>query len=110
MWHSYINVQGFIEIYITTIKKKKKMLPFDANKKQSKQKHGRYSEFQAIVLAGYGHRLYPLSEDNNLPKALLPLANKPMLYYVLDWTYWSLLKQMVNTKLVIILKMIMKGS
>ncbi|KAF0378179.1 nucleotide-diphospho-sugar transferase [Gigaspora margarita] len=61
------------------------MLPFDANKKQSKQKHGRYSEFQAIVLAGYGHRLYPLSEDNNLPKALLPLANKPMLYYVLDW-------------------------
>jgi hypothetical protein len=31
------------------------------------------------------YRLYPLTEDNNVPKALLPLANKPMLHYVLDW-------------------------
>ncbi|CAG8566891.1 26072_t:CDS:2 [Gigaspora rosea] len=61
------------------------MLPFDANKNQSKQKYSQYSKFQAIILAGYGHRLYPLSKDNNLPNALLPLANKPMLYYVLDW-------------------------
>ncbi|PKK79616.1 nucleotide-diphospho-sugar transferase [Rhizophagus irregularis] len=51
-----------------------------------KQKlHVRYTEFQAIVLCGYGNRLYPLTEDNNIPKALLPLANKPMLHYVLDW-------------------------
>jgi translation initiation factor eIF-2B subunit gamma len=31
------------------------------------------------------YRLYPLTEDNNVPKALLPIANKPMLHYVLDW-------------------------
>ncbi|RIA91378.1 nucleotide-diphospho-sugar transferase [Glomus cerebriforme] len=64
------------------------MLLFDSDKKQTKQKlQVRYSEFQAIVLCGYGNRylLYPLTEDNNVPKALLPLANKPMLHYVLDW-------------------------
>ncbi|CAG8453196.1 5861_t:CDS:2 [Paraglomus brasilianum] len=62
------------------------MLLFESEKKQSKQKVGpRYTEFQAVVLAGYGHRLYPLTEDKNVPKALLPVANKPMLFYVLDW-------------------------
>ncbi|CAG8552929.1 12378_t:CDS:10 [Funneliformis caledonium] len=61
------------------------MLLFESDKKQSKQK--RYSEFQAIVLCGETciYRLYPLTEDNNVPKALLPVANKPMLHYVLDW-------------------------
>nr|CAG8529200.1 12348_t:CDS:2 [Entrophospora candida] len=59
------------------------MLLFDSERKQKHQV--RYTEFQAIVLAGYGNRLYPLTEDNNVPKALLPIANKPMLYYVLDW-------------------------
>ncbi|CAG8469236.1 7970_t:CDS:2 [Paraglomus occultum] len=62
------------------------MLLFESEKKQSKQKVGlRYTEFQAVVLAGYGHRLYPLTEDKNVPKALLPVANKPILFYVLDW-------------------------
>ncbi|RHZ81079.1 hypothetical protein Glove_123g40 [Diversispora epigaea] len=62
------------------------MLLFDSEKKQTKQKHhGRISEFQAIILAGYGHKLYPLTEENNVPKALLPVANKPMIHYVLNW-------------------------
>ncbi|CAO3662019.1 unnamed protein product [Umbelopsis vinacea] len=44
-------------------------------------------EFQAIVLAGYGssNRLYPIIEEDNLPKALLPVANKPLISYTLDW-------------------------
>ncbi len=33
-------------------------------------------EFQAVVLAGYGSRMYPLTEESNLPKALLPIANQ----------------------------------
>ncbi|KTW30662.1 hypothetical protein T552_00377 [Pneumocystis carinii B80] len=41
--------------------------------------------FQAIILAGFGTGLYPLTEANNLPKALLPIANKPMIWYVLKW-------------------------
>ncbi|KAL1931833.1 hypothetical protein VTP01DRAFT_8889 [Rhizomucor pusillus] len=52
-----------------------------------KSKHHRISEFQAVVLAGYGstNRLYPISEEDNLPKALLPVANKPIISYTLDW-------------------------
>ncbi|KAG2186470.1 hypothetical protein INT44_002692 [Umbelopsis vinacea] len=44
-------------------------------------------EFQAIILAGYGssNRLYPITEDDNIPKALLPVANKPLISYTLDW-------------------------
>ncbi|KAI3655850.1 hypothetical protein MP638_007560 [Amoeboaphelidium occidentale] len=40
-------------------------------------------EFQAIILAGYGENLSTLSMDT--PKALLPIANKPMIEYVLQW-------------------------
>lgn len=29
--------------------------------------------------------MYPLNQEVNLPKGLLPIANKPMLYYALDW-------------------------
>lgn len=37
-------------------------------------------EFQAVILAaGRGSRMYPLNEQ--LPKALLPVANKPMIWY-----------------------------
>jgi len=43
------------------------------------------NEFQAVILAGYGNRMYPLTEENSLPKALLPIANKPLLYYQLQW-------------------------
>ncbi|KAJ3050333.1 hypothetical protein HK097_008702 [Rhizophlyctis rosea] len=44
-------------------------------------------EFQAVILAGHGThgKLYPLAEDENLPKALLPVAGKPLLYYQLQW-------------------------
>ena len=38
---------------------------------------------KAIILAaGYATRLYPLTE--NMPKALLPIGNKPMLNYLVD--------------------------
>ncbi|KAJ3320888.1 hypothetical protein HDV06_004784 [Boothiomyces sp. JEL0866] len=29
--------------------------------------------------------MYPLTEDSNLPKGLLPIANHPMIYYSLQW-------------------------
>ncbi|CEP12948.1 hypothetical protein [Parasitella parasitica] len=49
--------------------------------------HHRVSEFQAVVLAGYGssNRLYPISEEDSMPKALLPVGNKPVISYTLDW-------------------------
>ncbi|KAG0171193.1 Eukaryotic translation initiation factor 2B, subunit 3 gamma, 58kDa [Apophysomyces sp. BC1015] len=52
-----------------------------------KTKHHKVSEFVAVILAGYGssNRLYPISEEDNLPKALLPVANKPIISYTLDW-------------------------
>ncbi|KAI8813092.1 nucleotide-diphospho-sugar transferase [Cladochytrium replicatum] len=43
------------------------------------------AEFQAVVLAGHGQQLYPLTQPENLPKALLPIANKPMIYHQLQW-------------------------
>ncbi|KAJ3040929.1 Centromere/kinetochore protein zw10 [Rhizophlyctis rosea] len=44
-------------------------------------------EFQAVILAGHGThgKLYPLAEEDNVPKALLPIAGKPLLYYQLQW-------------------------
>ncbi|KAJ8659657.1 hypothetical protein O0I10_004636 [Lichtheimia ornata] len=52
-----------------------------------KTRHHRLSEFQAVVLAGYGstNRLYPISDEENMPKALLPVANKPIISYTLEW-------------------------
>jgi hypothetical protein len=54
--------------------------------------------YQVFILAGFGHgytpnyiyllltrSLYPLTEEDNLPKALLPIANTPLLYYPLEW-------------------------
>ncbi|KAJ3024434.1 UNVERIFIED_CONTAM: hypothetical protein HDU68_008166 [Siphonaria sp. JEL0065] len=41
-------------------------------------------EFQAVILAGSGAKLFPLI-DEKCPKALLPIANKPMLFYQLEW-------------------------
>ncbi|KAF8981570.1 hypothetical protein BGZ52_002729 [Haplosporangium bisporale] len=45
----------------------------------------RVPEFQAVIMAGYGNGLYPLTEESNMPKALLPIANQPMISYPLSW-------------------------
>ncbi|OBZ68149.1 putative translation initiation factor eIF-2B subunit gamma [Grifola frondosa] len=45
-------------------------------------------EFLAVVLAGFGNELLPLTSnhgDEPCPKALLPIANKPMLDHPLAW-------------------------
>ncbi|KAH6596608.1 hypothetical protein BASA61_003437 [Batrachochytrium salamandrivorans] len=42
-------------------------------------------EFQAVILAGFGSRLYPLADGDTVPKALLPVANRPMIAYQLEW-------------------------
>jgi hypothetical protein len=42
-------------------------------------------EFQAVVLAGPGKDLYPLTPSTSLPKALLPVGNKPIIDGVLRW-------------------------
>ncbi|KAK7692711.1 hypothetical protein QCA50_004344 [Cerrena zonata] len=45
-------------------------------------------EFQAVLLAGFGNELVPLTSNHGeepCPKALLPIANKPMLDYPLAW-------------------------
>lgn len=44
-------------------------------------------EFQAIILCGKGRSLSPFSSvrSTGIPKALLPIANTPMLEYVLEW-------------------------
>lgn len=41
------------------------------------------SEFQVVILAGgTGHRMYPLTES--VPKALLPVCNRPLLNYQIE--------------------------
>ncbi|KAI0051631.1 UDP-3-O-glucosamine N-acyltransferase [Auriscalpium vulgare] len=45
-------------------------------------------EFLAVVLAGFGNELLPLTSDHGdepCPKALLPIANRPMIDYPLTW-------------------------
>jgi translation initiation factor eIF-2B subunit gamma len=42
-------------------------------------------EFAAIILAGPGGNLAPLSDPENLPKCLLPVVNRAMLSYPLSW-------------------------
>ncbi|KAJ1997672.1 Translation initiation factor eIF-2B subunit gamma, partial [Coemansia thaxteri] len=42
-------------------------------------------EFRAVVLTMSENDMYPLTDRENMPKALLPIANKPMLWYVLQW-------------------------
>lgn len=41
--------------------------------------------FQAVILCGPGTSLHPFTDALDLPKALLPIANKPMLHYPLEW-------------------------
>lgn len=52
------------------------------------------SEFQAILLAGYGNSLYPLTESN-LPKGLLPVQNKPLIYHSLQWIEKTNIKNVI---------------
>ncbi|KAF5391912.1 hypothetical protein D9757_001749 [Collybiopsis confluens] len=45
-------------------------------------------EFLAVVVAGFGNELVPISSNNGAepcPKALVPIANKAMIDYVLAW-------------------------
>lgn len=45
-------------------------------------------EFLAVVLAGFGNELVPLTNDHGdepCPKALLPVANRPMIDFPLTW-------------------------
>ena len=61
---------------------------------------GPSSLYQVFILAGFGHgyvhqnvfryannlcSLYPLTEEDNLPKALLPVANTPLIYFPIQW-------------------------
>ncbi|KAL5115484.1 Translation initiation factor eIF-2B subunit gamma [Pleosporales sp. CAS-2024a] len=44
--------------------------------------------FQALVLCGPGASFSTFtSSPHDIPKALLPIANRPMLWYPLDWCY-----------------------
>lgn len=47
--------------------------------------NGRTLGLQAIILCGPGTSLYPFSKSEDVPKALLPIANIPMIYYPLEW-------------------------
>jgi translation initiation factor eIF-2B subunit gamma len=47
--------------------------------------NGRTLGLQAIILCGPGTSLYPFSKADDAPKALLPIANVPMIYYPLEW-------------------------
>lgn len=45
-------------------------------------------DLQAFIFCGKGFKLSPFSHtrgDNGVPKAILPIANRPMIEYVLDW-------------------------
>lgn len=44
-------------------------------------------EFHAVILCGPGTQLAPFSKERStgIAKALLPVANRPMVEYVLDW-------------------------
>lgn len=44
-------------------------------------------EFNAVIFCGNGHNLMPLTApgEYRTSKALLPVANKPLIEYVLDW-------------------------
>ena len=44
--------------------------------------------FQAIVLCGPGVSLNTFTaKPEDFPKALVPIANRPMVWYAMDWCY-----------------------
>lgn len=56
-------------------------------------------EFQAVILAGPGDDLSPLTSDT-LPKALLPIGNKPIVEGVLKWLEEAQLLGMFDSRTV----------
>ncbi|ORY75103.1 nucleotide-diphospho-sugar transferase [Protomyces lactucae-debilis] len=52
---------------------------------QRSTKLGPAPEFTAIILAGPGGNLAPLSDPENMPKCLLPVVNRAMISYPLSW-------------------------
>ncbi|KAF9481563.1 UDP-3-O-glucosamine N-acyltransferase, partial [Pholiota conissans] len=55
-------------------------------------------EFLAVLLAGFGNELGPLTYDYGdepCPKALLPVANKPLIEYTLEWIEKSGIKDVL---------------
>ncbi|PPQ99720.1 hypothetical protein CVT24_009703 [Panaeolus cyanescens] len=55
-------------------------------------------EFLAVVLAGFGNGLVPLTSDYGdepCPKSLLPVANRPLLEYVFSWLEQSGIKDVL---------------
>ena len=44
--------------------------------------------FQALILCGPGGSLNTFTTvPSEYPKALIPVANRPMIWYALDWCY-----------------------
>jgi translation initiation factor eIF-2B subunit gamma len=44
--------------------------------------------FQAFILCGPGISLETFTSDTvNFPKAIIPIANRPMVWYPLEWCY-----------------------
>lgn len=47
-----------------------------------------YAGLQALILCGPGLSLNTFtSNPEEFPKALVPVANRPMIWYSLDWCY-----------------------
>ena len=42
-------------------------------------------EFQVVIYCGQGTRLYPLTDKETSPKALLPMVGRPLIHYPLEW-------------------------
>ncbi|RKP14779.1 nucleotide-diphospho-sugar transferase [Piptocephalis cylindrospora] len=63
------------------------MLFFDETKANStSNRQPRIPEFQGVILAGQGNNLSVLPEHPSLlPKALLPVAGRPMVCYPIEW-------------------------
>ncbi|CAK9780888.1 translation initiation factor [Cutaneotrichosporon oleaginosum] len=58
--------------------------------RQSEQKRPAYDtqDFMAVILVGKGENLFPFNEGPNVvPKALMPVGNKPVINIVLDWVF-----------------------
>lgn len=60
--------------------------------------------FQAIILCGPGTSLYPFTGvEELLPKALIPIANKPMIQYPLEWCQKARFECMLKKILLVLL-------